>query len=64
MATFVFNLLGSKADVKDVEKVEVKQEKITEYMLEQRDMSTKQTVEIEYMKKLLEKIDKRMETSQ
>jgi len=42
-----------------VKKVEVKQEKMDEYLMEQREINTEQKVNLEYIKKMLEKIDQK-----
>ena len=61
VVVFVFNLFNTKADIKEVEKLEKKQEKHDEYIMEQREWAAEQKVETEYMKRLLQKIDKKLE---
>jgi len=68
VAFIVASLVGFgvlKGDVENtkekVEKVETKQDKMEEYVAEQKAINTEQRVNLEYIKQMLDKIDKKVE---
>jgi hypothetical protein len=64
----VFWFQTNKADTKDVEKIEEKQDEYDDYITEQRQINTRQEVEFKYMREnfnelkgLLKQMDKKLE---